>query len=527
VEGATGIYSFAMMQKAHDHYSQVRKPEIVMQAGVPRLKNASAFIGRGPHGAAIGLYSIFDTSELYMNGPFLHSVSETTANLEWWTSIPAIYELAWGETAEMTNVVKQLKAPACFTTFSLTGLKPGQACYFKIISADGSGRDSPGSVPVLKPETKPLVFKTLPDSSKPMVYYVAPDGNDATNGLSREQAWRTVSHAADTVNAGDTVMIAGGTYKEKVRIRSTGDEGRPITFRCMPGEKVIFNGENLDQAFKVVSKENIAFDGFYFEKYGGSIFFLWHGDQARITRCFNARGSGFIDAEYSRDVLVKNCVAGGGMGIASFHVCPGWRMENNLLLYPLISVLNFVNEPEQKGYFRKNIVTDNLPYKVKVALMSIGRFESFVEEKNWYFLRKPDDERKMFSFYGTAAYERYVPSYGVTTNYAKPPVFVDNPDGTENNPRLSLKDYQKMAGDTGSCVGDPKFAGTAGMQEGGTLWTGDPSTMFDKLTGKKDLDFPDTFATDPKAVEMGVGPQPDAFKDFWFNQKKENKDNQK
>lgn len=44
--------------------------------------------------------------------------------------------------------------------------------------------------------------------------------------------------------------------------------------------------------------------------------------------------------------------------------------------------------------------------------------------------------------------------------------------------------------------------------------------MFDKLLGKKDLDFPDTFATDPKAVKKGIGPQPDAFKDFWFNKKK-------
>jgi len=43
---------------------------------------------------------------------------------------------------------------------------------------------------------------------------------------------------------------------------------------------------------------------------------------------------------------------------------------------------------------------------------------------------------------------------------------------------------------------------------------------FERLLGKAGLDFPDTFATDPKAVEMGVGPQPDAFEDFWFNKNK-------
>ena len=39
------------------------------------------------------------------------------------------------------------------------------------------------------------------------------------------------------------------------------------------------------------------------------------------------------------------------------------------------------------------------------------------------------------------------------------------------------------------------------------------------VAGKENLDFPYTFATDPNAIEKGVGPQPDAFNDFWFNKK--------
>ena len=125
----------------------------------------------------------------------------------------------------------------------------------------------------------------------------------------------------------------------------------------------------------------------------------------------------------------------------------------------------------------------------------------------------PEEERKTFQFYGTAAYGRY-DGYGVTTDFAKPPVIVDHPDGTENNSRMTLKEYQAMAGNTGSFVGDPKFVGTARMEAGGKRWTGDPATMFDKLLGQKNLDFPDTFATDPNAVEKGLGPRPDGFKDF-------------
>ena len=525
---AGAAWSFADLQKQHDRYSLVIDPQLSREAGAPVLKNAAQFEGRGPDSTSLGTYRELETSQLRLTGPFLHSVGETTANIEWWTSSPATFELAWGETPEMTNKVKNLRAPDCFTTFSLTGLKPGQTYYFKVLSADSSGRGTSGAMPIatLKPETAPLSFTTLAVATKPAVYYVAPDGDDARSGVSSDQAWRTVSHAADMVNAGDTVLIAGGAYKESVRIRATGDEGRPITFRCIPGEKVVFNGENLLQAFKIVVKKQINFDGFYFVNFGdsmGAVFVLWQGDRVQVTRCFSVKGTGnvgFISAEFSADVLVKNCVAAQGFSAARFHVCPGWRMENNLFLRPYISAVSFVNEPEQKGFFRKNIVTDDLPYKVRSALLEIGRIESFVDEDNCYFLRVPDEQRKMFMFYGTAAYARYAPEYGVTTNFVKPPVFVDKPDGTENNPRLSLKEYQALAGDTGSFVGDPKFTGTSKMEAGGKLWTGDPATMFDKLLGKEDLDFPDTFATDPRAVEKGIGPQPDDFKDFWFNKKK-------
>ncbi len=58
------------------------------------------------------------------------------------------------------------------------------------------------------------------------------------------------------------------------------------------------------------------------------------------------------------------------------------------------------------------------------------------------------------------------------------------------------------------------------MKPEGKLWTGDPAQIFDKLLGKEGLDFPDTFVTDPKAKEKGIGPVPEDFRDFWFNKKK-------
>lgn len=520
-------WPLSTVRAQHDHYSLVIAPELGRKNGMVIVDNVHLFRGRGPHATALGIYHENESQvlPLHLVGPFLHSVTNTTANIEWLTSAPANYKLAWGETPAMKNTVSPLRLWDHFITYSLTGLKPATTYYFRIISARPSGAKGSDVPPVLKSGKMDISFKTAPSPDEEVTYYVDLGGSDENDGRSRDKAFRTVSHAAYVVKPGDTVLIGEGAYDETVRIRATGEGGRPITFRSAPYEKVTFNGTNLRAAFMVMGKKEIILDGFYFTNFGDSdcVFTLWKSDQVKITRCLNIVGTGygeFVEAVFSADLLVKNCVSAGGMGMVNLHVCPEFHVEHNLLIRPFITSLHFVNEPQQKGYFRKNIVTDNLPYKVKQPLVVAGRFKSLVERDNCYMVRLPVEERKIFFFYGTAAYGRYEQNYGVKTTFDSPPVFVDHPDGTENNPRLTLKEYQAMVGDTGSFVGDPKCAGTLDMKPGGKLWTGDPSQIFDKLLGKEGLDFPDTFITDPKAKEKGIGPVPGDFKDFWFNKRK-------
>jgi parallel beta-helix repeat protein len=65
-------------------------------------------------------------------------------------------------------------------------------------------------------------------------YYVDPQGNDTSAG-SETSPWSTVQHAADVAQAGDTVVVRAGTYKESVRIANSGTEGSPITFQALSG----------------------------------------------------------------------------------------------------------------------------------------------------------------------------------------------------------------------------------------------------------------------------------------------------
>src|SRR5690606_22733284 len=117
----------------------------------------------------------------------------------------------------------------------------------------------------VEPTLSPLAFATNRIQADPAVYYVASDGNDQNSGLSQEQAWRTVAHAAGRANAGDTIMIAGGTYTESIRIRATGASGKPIIFKSIPGEQVIFDGNDraINTAFYAANKQHIHFDGLY------------------------------------------------------------------------------------------------------------------------------------------------------------------------------------------------------------------------------------------------------------------------
>jgi formylmethanofuran dehydrogenase subunit A len=43
-------------------------------------------------------------------------------------------------------------------------------------------------------------------------YYVTPWGNDSYSGVSWDSAFATLQHAADIVNAGDSVFAANGEY---------------------------------------------------------------------------------------------------------------------------------------------------------------------------------------------------------------------------------------------------------------------------------------------------------------------------
>jgi tetratricopeptide (TPR) repeat protein len=452
VDGTT--WSFADLQKTHDRYSQAITPELAEEKSVPRLTNDTPFKSIGPVGTALGIYEEYDAAPKTMAfvGPFLHSSSDTTANIEWWTSQPATCSLAWGETPEMKNAVGDFGGLGRFNTFSLTGLKPGRTYYFKIVSADASGADAGPAA--LKPENATLTFETAVAPADPRVYYVAPDGNDNNDGLSREKAFRTICRAADRVGPGDTVLIAAGDYRENVRIRAAGTPERPITFRCVTGEKANMLAGNLPRSFEVISKPDNRFDGLYFrqEEFWREGFVVRQSPRVQITRCLNT----MVDASESREMLIRNCVLHGGWNSVTLNRCPSSLVENNVFIMTILRQLVC----DSPAMVCRNVFCECIRNKTHQTLLELSG--NVTERDNCFYLRWPEQEK----------------------------LAVNN---------LPLPIYRAMTG-SNAFAANPMMPGTPGRLQG---WQQSSDEDFDKF-----------FTTNPELVARGIGMQPEAFDDF-------------
>lgn len=78
-----------------------------------------------------------------------------------------------------------------------------------------------------------------------VTYYVSTAGND-NNAGTLAAPWRTIQKAANTVHAGDTVLVRAGTYNEVVTMKTSGNATQGyITFANYPAEAPIVDGTGL------------------------------------------------------------------------------------------------------------------------------------------------------------------------------------------------------------------------------------------------------------------------------------------
>jgi len=95
------------------------------------------------------------------------------------------------------------------------------------------------------------------------IYYVSFTGKDKASGR-KENPWRSIQNAANSVFPGDKVLIFSGVYNEQVIIGASGKEHTPILFSAVPGEKVTVKSLEIAKGVSHVNIANLEVEGFKF-----------------------------------------------------------------------------------------------------------------------------------------------------------------------------------------------------------------------------------------------------------------------
>lgn len=145
---------------------------------------------------------------------------------------------------------------------------------------------APGSVPSPATVTLTATSNTEPsvsgsavititsNTSSGATFYVSPSGSDSNPGTITAP-WLTIQHAANSVQAGDTVYVRAGSYNESVTIGVSGSAtAGPIVFENYPGENPIVDGTGLTPSdsntqglFNIADQSYITISGFEIRNY--------------------------------------------------------------------------------------------------------------------------------------------------------------------------------------------------------------------------------------------------------------------
>ena len=106
------------------------------------------------------------------------------------------------------------------------------------------------------------------------IFYVSTTGSDSNPGTINAR-WRTIQHAASSVQAGNSVYVRAGAYNESVNITVSGSaSGGLITFQSYPNETAVVDGTGLTPStagtqglFNIANQSYITIQGFEIRNY--------------------------------------------------------------------------------------------------------------------------------------------------------------------------------------------------------------------------------------------------------------------
>jgi len=192
-------------------------------------------------------------------------------------------------------------------------------------------------------------------------FYVAPNGSDSNPG-TKEQPWATIQHAADTLTAGQTVYIRGGTYPISTRIvtKNSGTADKWITFAAYPGEQPVIEAKDMELGN---------------EQYPHDLGAFWISNNVQYVRVEgltvqNSPASGFSVCRGKHIVLVGNRVNGSytpGISANSTYNHDCESADIKILRNTLVNTNNIV--------FSRGMQTDGEAPHESISIMGTDGFE--------------------------------------------------------------------------------------------------------------------------------------------------------
>ena len=400
-----------------DSRSAVRPQYTNAEGGDFTLKNFQAFTGRGFDGLPIGPYRLSRTAKpTAVTGPFIRSVSGTTANIEWWTDKSDVSsELRWGADPTCGKRVGSAWQGGSYHCATLTGLTPGKKYYFHVASRTPLREVHANMELALQDEFKPreLVKTPTQEFTVPLnvrqqakEFFVSAKGSDNGQG-TKAAPFKTISQALDMAVAGDTVTILPGVYKESLRFRSGGDKNAPLTLRAAkPGTVVIDGFRKIEIAVSLENINNVVIDGLTFRDINdttGTCIKINGGENITVKRCFqDGRSHGYtpsmISAHGVRRLSVENCVIIRGFHGATFYRCPELTIKNCVWYINSINHFYAHNHSDESVIVENNMIVDNTPAKHSECLFSVFHLEALKMRNNAFYLRMPEKYRAIVGF---------------------------------------------------------------------------------------------------------------------------------
>lgn len=109
------------------------------------------------------------------------------------------------------------------------------------------------STPLMPASSSEALLPMQSSLELPHTFYVATTGSDQNSG-DINNPFKTIQYAVDQAQAGDTVLIRGGTYYERqIYVHNSGTATQPIVIKNAPGELVI-----IDHGLQVSSWTNVS-----------------------------------------------------------------------------------------------------------------------------------------------------------------------------------------------------------------------------------------------------------------------------